>query len=102
MNVYHCVSREQIERYLYRLVHSLVIGVIEEKAKSMNISEKDKHFIASFYEYAFVGIMLDWVAHDMKEEPKYIVERVGILIHGDITRALNQFRIDKASTNCTE
>lgn len=94
VNVYRCVSREQIERYLYQLIHNLVIDVVEDKAVNMTVSEKDKQFIANFYEYAFVGIMLEWIADDMKEDPKYIVDRVGILVHGEITRALNQFRTD--------
>lgn len=102
VNVYRCVSREQIERYLYQLIHSLIIGVIEEKAEGMDVSEKDKRLIADFYEYAFVGIMLDWISHDMKEDPKYLVDRVSTLIHGDITRALGKFRTDKSLSNCPE
>ena len=94
MNVYRCVSREQIERYLYRLVHSLIIGVIEEKAQGMTVSERDKGLIANFYEYAFVGILLEWITQDMKEDPEYLVNRVSTLIHGDITRALDKFRTD--------
>ncbi len=89
LNVYHCVSREQIESYLYKLVHRLIIDVIEEKAQGMEINEKDKQFIADFYEYSFVGIMLNWVSNDMKEDPKYIVDHVNILIHGNISHALN-------------
>lgn len=95
LNVYRSVSREQIERYLFQLVHSLVLDVIEERAKSMEVHEKDKQFIANFYEYAFVGIMLNWISNDMKEDPEYLVDRVSILIHGDVSRALNQFRTDK-------
>ena len=102
VNVYRCVSREQIERYLYQLIHSLIIGVIEEKAEGMDVSERDKRLIADFYEYAFVGIMLDWISHDMKEDPKYLVDRVSTLIHGDITRALGKFRTDKSLSNCPE
>lgn len=102
MNVYRCVSREQIERYLYSLLDSLIIGVIEEKAVGMEIHEIDKQFIADFYEYAFVGIMLDWIAHDMKGDPKYIVDRVSTLIHGDITRALSKFDANAFLSNCPE
>ena len=31
----------------------------------------------------------------MKEDPAVIVERVSRLIHGNIVRALNEFRLDK-------
>ena len=95
MNVYHSVSREQVELYLYKLTFNLLIGVIEEKAAGMAVSDEDKKFIADFYKYAFVGIMLEWISGGMKEDPKCIVEHLSILIHGDITRALDNFRMDK-------
>ena len=95
MNVYHCVSRERIERYLSPLIRSLILGVVEEKSADMTVSEHDKRFIASFYEYAFVGIMLEWINGNMKENPAVIVERVSRLIHGNVVRALNESRLDK-------
>lgn len=95
MNVYRCVSRERIERYLSPLIRSLILGVVEEKSADMTVSEHDKRFIASFYEYAFVGIMLEWINGNMKEDPAAIVERVSRLIHGNVVRALNESRLDK-------
>lgn len=95
MNVYRCVSRERIERYLSPLIRSLILGVVEEKSADMTVSEHDKRFIASFYEYAFVGIMLEWINGNMKENPAVIVERVSRLIHGNVVRALNESRLDK-------
>lgn len=50
--------------------------------------QEDKAFIADFYKYAFVGLLLDWIRQGMKEDPKRIVNRLSILIHGDIGRAL--------------
>ena len=98
-NVYHALDREQIENYLNTQTHELLMGVIEEQATGMFISEKDKEFIADFFKYAFNGIMLKWIADDMKEDPKYIVDRVSTLIHGDISYALNAFRKDKGLSN---
>ena len=48
MNVYHSVSREQVEIYLYKLTYDLLIGVVEEKSEGMNVREEDKKFIADF------------------------------------------------------
>jgi probable dihydroxyacetone kinase regulator len=99
MNVYHSVSREQVEIYLYKLTHHLLIGVIEEKAKEMEVRDMDKNFIADFYKFAFVGLMLDWIKNGMKEDPHAIIERLSTLIQGDITRALNKYRLDKTHQN---
>lgn len=102
VNVYRSVSREQVELYLYKLTYDLLIGVIEEKSSGMTVRETDKQFIADFYKYAFVGIMLDWIKEDMREEPQDIIDRLSLLIHGDITRALNRFRTDQTLSNPPE
>lgn len=99
MNVYHSVSREQVELYLYKLTYDLLIGVVEEKASDMVVRDEDKKFIADFYKYAFVGIMLNWIKNGMKDDPQQIVDHLSILIHGDITRALNNFRTDRCISN---
>ena len=95
MNVYRAVSRERIEQYLNPLIHNLILGVVEEKARGMTVNEADRQFIAEFYEHAFLGIMLEWIGGNMKEDPAAIVERTSMVLHGNIVRALNAFRTDK-------
>ena len=99
MNVYHSVSREQVEFYLYKLTYDLLIGVVEEKSQGIPVRDEDKKFIADFYKYAFVGLMLDWIRGDMREAPERIIDRLSTLIHGNLTRALNNYRTDKARQN---
>lgn len=70
MNVYHSVSREQVETYLYKLTYDLLEGVVEEQAVGMSVRPEDKAFIANVYKYAFVGLMLDWIKHDMRANRK--------------------------------
>ena len=94
MNVYRSVSREQVEIYLYKLTYDLLIGVVEEQAAGMEVRDEDKKFIADFYKFAFVGLMLDWIRGGMKEEPQKIVDRLGTLMHGNISRALEACRTD--------
>lgn len=94
-NVYQSVNQEQVETYLYSLTHNLLIGVIEEKAVGLQVRDEDKEFIADFFKFAFVGLMLDWIRNGMKKDPQQIIDRLSILIEGDITRALNKYRIDK-------
>lgn len=91
LNVYHCVSREQVENYLYRLTRDLLISVVEEQATGLCISAEDKRFIADFYKYAFVGLMLDWVKHGMKDNPHSLVDRISTLMQGSISAALGRF-----------
>lgn len=95
MNVYHSVSREQVEIYLYKLTYDLLIGVVKEKSAGMSVRNEDKKFIADFYKYAFVGLMLDWIRDDMKNDPQSIIDQLGLLMHENITKALEAYRTDK-------
>lgn len=72
LNVYRCVHREQVEKYLQPLVDQLLLDVIEEESSGMMIREEDKQFIAKVYAYIFIGIMLDWIKDDMRESPQEI------------------------------
>ena len=46
LNVYRCVSREQVEKYLNPLTDSLLMGVINELSADMVVRDEDKAFIA--------------------------------------------------------
>ena len=70
LNVYRSVSREQIENYLFQVTYDLIKGVVEEQAEGMSLPEEDLEFIAHFYKYSFVGVMLDWIRQGMKESPE--------------------------------
>ena len=91
MNVYRSVSREQIETYLYKLVYKLLRDVVEEETEAVGVSDDDKEFIANFYNFAFVGLMLDWIRNDMKDDERTIVERLNVLLHGNVEGALKRF-----------
>ncbi len=91
MNVYRNVSREHVENLLHELTYNLIMNVINEKAKDMLVDEEDKEFIANFYKNAFVGLMLDWIKQDMKEDPRKIIDKLSIMVHGNVVESLNQF-----------
>jgi len=94
MNAYRSISRELAEQYLYDATFKLIMDVVNEKAAGMSVRENDKRFIADFYKFAFVGLMLDWIRGGMKDDPKGIIDRLSVLIHGDILRALEKYKLD--------
>ena len=91
MNVYHALSREQIENYLFRLTRDLIMNVIKECSKGMNITVSEQSFIADFYKYSFVGVMLDWIKKGMKEDYQEIVHCICTTMSGNITNSLRNF-----------
>ena len=65
LNVYRCVHREQVEKYLQPLVDRLVLDVLNGEAQGLLVREEDMQFIAQVYSYVFIGVMLDWIKDDM-------------------------------------
>lgn len=93
LNVYRCVHREQVEKYLQPLVDRLILSVIEEESNGMTVRDEDKQFIAQIYSYIFIGLMLDWIKDDMRSDPHDIVDRLTRLIKGSMSAALSRFKI---------
>lgn len=91
MNLYRCIDREQVEKYLKPLVDQLLLNVINEEAKEMTVRDEDKRFIAQVYSYVFVGLMLDWIKEDMQADPEQLVSQLATLMKGNIASALARF-----------
>ena len=93
LNVYRCVHREQVEKYLQPLVDRLLLDVIEEKSGGMMIRDEDKQFIAQIYGYVCIGLMLDSIKDDMREDPQQIVDRLARMLKGSLSAELSRFRL---------
>lgn len=99
LNAYRSVSRERIENYLFQLTCSLIAGVVEEKSAGAVITEAQKTFIANFYKYSFVGIMLDWIKSGMKEDYPDTVANIATTLHGNIANSIRNY--DAVNTGYT-
>ncbi len=95
LNAYRCISRDRMESYLYQLTYTLIRGVVDEKSQDVPISEQDKEFIACFYKYSFVGIMLDWIKQGMDEDYHEIAEKISMTMRGNIANAIKNFTEEK-------
>lgn len=91
LNACRCISRDQTERFLYKLTYGLIRDVVEEQSRGIAVTEADKTFIAEFYKYSFVGILLDWIRQGMTADPKEIVRRISLTMQGNVGRALEHF-----------
>ncbi len=87
-NVLRYVTRDEIDRFLYRMTIKGLIDVVNEIAGESPLSEKRRRFIANFYCYAFIGIVNHWVVEGMHEEPESIIHDIKGLIEGDVRRIM--------------
>lgn len=85
------ISRDQIESFLFHLTSDLLMNVVEEKAEGTSISEEDRRFIADFYKYSFVGLMLDWIKQGMKDDYVDLAHKISITIHGSLMHSIENF-----------
>ena len=84
-------TQDSIERFLFTTVHDLILNVVREKAQGINITEAQIQFIADFYKYSFVGIMLDWIHKGMNEDYHEIVYNMANTLHGSIANSISNF-----------
>ncbi|MBW4084069.1 TetR-like C-terminal domain-containing protein [Paenibacillus sp. S150] len=90
-NTLDSLGRTHLDAYLYDVTNDLIMGVIQELAGEMEVSDGDKRFIANFYTLAFTGLVIQWMRDGMKEEPKAVIGKLGVLIEGNFARALRQY-----------
>lgn len=90
-NTLNSLARDHLDDYLYSVTNDLIMGVINELSCDMNVSCKDKDFIANFYTLAFTGLVVQWMKNGMKEEPTYIIDHLNVLIEGNFLKALHKF-----------
>ena len=84
LNIYHSVSLEILQEYVYRLLYPSLLQAVNASSESASYSEEEKRFAADFYKYALAGIILNWIKGDMREDPQKIVRRLMKLMNSGI------------------
>ncbi len=95
LNTVSSIPRAQLERILTGPVEELILSVISDDGRSQGIREEDREFIASFYSYAFIGILLDWIQSGMAEDPEIIMDRIEKVMDGAFERAVASFSLNR-------
>ncbi len=77
-----CASRsyDYLENYMYKACKFIVVDAVTDMAEGMLVPEEDIDFIASFYEYAFLGIISEWFRTGMREEPLKLVTQMWLVV----------------------
>lgn len=101
-HVYNSINRQQLERYLYKVSEDLMENIVKKEAEGLNVSEEDIRLVSIFYKHAIVGLFLEWLERGMKDEPEYIIRRMGQLLDGNIrhilVRAEKEFQNEKGAS----
>lgn len=90
LNVYSCLGLEKIQDYLYNLTYQILIKIVSEKSAGLKITEDDKKFVADYFKFVMVGLVLQWIKTGMKENPEDIVRRLSTTSNGSIRMFLER------------
>ena len=77
-----CSSRsyDYFENYMYKSCNYIMVDLVRFQAEGMDVPDEDIEFIASFYEYAFVGILSEWFRTGMRETPATLANQLWLVI----------------------
>ena len=70
----------------FRAAHKAILSKLV-----VEITEEDKTFIAEFYKYSFVGILLDWIKQGMNADYRIIAEKISTTMHGNVSNSIQNF-----------
>lgn len=68
--------------------------IINNKAYLQEVNQGEANRQTFYYHFKDIYDLVEWIRTGMKEKPFSIIERLSILIHGDIADALERFRTD--------
>ena len=89
-HMYESDYKVELEKYIFSISGEIMRKYIERVAKDTNAQEIDIKLIAYFYQCALSSSLIQWVATDMKTDPKIVARRLGELMDGNILESLKR------------
>lgn len=89
-HIYNSIDRRHLEQFLYQVAGDIMLAYVRKQADGMRVGEEDIKIIVDFYKCALVGIVIEWLDGDMKQEPEVFIRRIGYLQEGGIARMLER------------
>lgn len=91
INALNTPGQNSFQEYLTQFIHDLLVSIIEE-IKGQRIIEQDIiNFIADFYTFAFVGVVLKWAKNGMKESPQEYIDKIKELVNKSIIKEIERY-----------
>ena len=90
-NTVHSLSREQLERYLLRVVETALWEELREAAAREGAAEQDARFVLRLVAHGVSGILMDWLDGGMAEDAQTVCDRLCRLTEADICVLLRRF-----------
>lgn len=92
INTLKASVENEFREYLFKVTVELLCDIISGITVNTNATEKDIRFVAEFYAFGIVGVIVSWVQHGMKETPEYITAQLKNLVYGTEKYATLRFQ----------
>lgn len=89
-HMYESDYKVELEKYIFSISGEIMRKYVRRVAKDTKAQEIDIKLIAFFYQCALSSSLIQWVATDMKTDPKLITRRLGKLMDGNILESLKR------------
>ena len=89
-HIYESDYRIDLEKYIFSISGEIMKKYVERVAEETSAQEADIKLIAYFYQCALSSSLVEWVATDMKTDPKIVTRRLGKLMDGNILESLKR------------
>ncbi len=89
-HIYYSDYKVNVEKYVYSMAGEVISKYVSHISKETRAKDIDIKLIAYFYQCALSSSLIQWVATDMKTDPKAIARRIGELMDGNILLSLKR------------
>lgn len=89
-HMYESDYKIDLERYVFSISGEIMNKYVRRQAEMTRAQETDVKLIAYFYQCALSSALIQWVATDMKTDPKAVTRRMGELMDGNILLSLKR------------
>lgn len=81
----------EFQNYLFEVAFELFCDIIDKISLNQKINDSDRSFIAKFYSFGIVGIIVDWAQHGMKQSAEDITTHVKNLVQDSRSLAVMRY-----------
>lgn len=89
-HMYESDYKVELEKYIFSISGEIMRKYVRRVAKDTKAQEIDIKLIAYFYQCALSSSLVEWVATDMKTDPKLVTRRLGELMDGNKLESLKR------------
>ncbi|WP_019131746.1 TetR/AcrR family transcriptional regulator [Peptoniphilus obesi] len=99
-HMYESDYKIDLEKYVFSISGEIMNKYVSLMAENTDAQEIDIKLIAYFYQCALSSSLIQWVATDMRTDPKLIIQRIGELMDGNILLSLKRSeKLEKFTQN---